>query len=368
MKAKVTKYLEVLRDSKNLLAFSGGVDSSCLFFLLLWENIDFDMAIIDYNVRKEAKKEVKYAQKLAKKYHKKIFTLNAEAIKSNFECNARQVRYAFFEEIIAKHGYQNLILAHQLNDRLEWLLMQLSKGCGLNSLLGFNAISEVKTQSHLGDCSRIYRIVRPMSEISRDEVLAFLKKHKIKYFIDKSNEDSAFKRNYFRKHFSNKLIKNFKSGILKSFHYLHSDFLALYGKSELIECGNIAIFRRDLSDSNLAKNLQNLAKIDNVAKKFGYVISKKQRDEILKSGFSCILGDKIIIDSNKSYIFITKFKKCDSKNHPQNRHKSTKITAKDSTLYHSKAFRERLRIAKIPPKIRPFIDEKTLGEIVDSTQ
>lgn len=368
MKAKVTKYLEILRDSKNLLAFSGGVDSSCLFFLLLRENIDFDLAIIHYNVRKEAKKEIKYAQKLAKKYHKKIFVLNAEAIKSNFECNARQVRYAFFEEIIARHSYQNLILAHQLNDRLEWLLMQLSKGCGLNSLLGFSAISEVKTQSHLSDCSRIYRIVRPMSEVSRDEIVAFLKKHKIKFFIDKSNEDSAFKRNYFRKHFSNKLIKNFKSGILKSFHYLYSDFLALYGESEVIEIGDIVIFRRFLGDSNLAKNLQNLAKIDNVAKRFGYVISKKQRDEILKSGFSCILGDKIIIDSNKSHIFITKIEKCDSKNHPQNRHKSAKNTAKDSALYHSKAFRERLRIAKIPPKIRPFIDEKTLGAIVDSTQ
>lgn len=334
--------LDILRDSKNLLAFSGGVDSTYLFFLLLKNGIDFDMAIVNYGVRKEAKNEVKYAKKLAKKYHKNIFVLESPKIKSDFENKARGVRYEFFESIIAKHYYDNLILAHQLNDRLEWFLMQLTKGCGLNSLLGFSEVKETNLQFLKTHTKNItYRIVRPLIETSRGEILAFLKKHKIKYFIDKSNKNMAFKRNYFRKHFSNKLVKNFKKGIVKSFCYLYNDFLVLYGENAMIEWGHIVLIKRKISEKNLANYLQILSNIDSVAKTFGYVVSKKQRDEIVKSDFSCILGDKIIIDSNENYIFvaINDFKKAQK---------------------HNKKFREKLRIAKIPPKIRPFVNEKCL--------
>lgn len=352
--------LNILKDSRNLLAFSGGVDSTCLFFLLLENDIDFDIAIVNYGVRKEAKKEIKYAKKLAKKYNKHIFILDAPKIKSNFENNARQIRYEFFERIILTYNYDTLLLAHQLNDRLEWFLMQLTKGCGLNSLLGFREVClsqmhflKQSTQILTQDSPKIYRVVRPLSETSRDEILAFLKKRKIKFFIDKSNKNLSFKRNYFRKHFSNKLIKNFQSGIINSLRYLNDDFLALYGKSEIIYIEHIAMFRRVLGDENLV-NLQNLAKIDNAAKYFGYVISKKQRDEILKSQISCILGDKIIIDSNESHIFITT-------NDAKNSH-----NANFSPLKHSKNMRDKLRIAKIPPKIRPFVDEKLLKSILTS--
>ena len=114
-------------------------DSTALFFALMREKIAFDLGIVNYGVRKSAKDEIKYAKKLAKKYHKKIFIFNSPKIKRNFEGEARRVRYAFFERVILENDYENLILAHQLNDRFEWLLMQLTKGCGLNSLLGFSS-------------------------------------------------------------------------------------------------------------------------------------------------------------------------------------------------------------------------------------
>ncbi len=351
-------HLDALRGAKNLLAFSGGVDSSCLFFLLLQEKIDFDLAIVNYGVRKSAKDEIKYGKKLAKKYGKKIFVCESPKIKHNFESEARRVRFAFFERIILAHSYDNLILAHQLNDRFEWLLMQLTKGCGLNSLLGFKSIEEVefrflrsesqkKIFARHCECDSIespkqstcqkYRIIRPMSEISRNEILTFLKKQKIKFFIDKSNKKQNFKRNYFRAHFSNKLIKNFQSGILKSLRYLNADFLALYGKSRVLKIEHIFLIWRPSCENNL----QILANIDSVAKKFGYVISANQRGEIVKSGFSCIVADKIIIDSNKNAIF---------------------VVAKDLSKLqkHTKNFRDKLRLAQIPPKIRPFVSVSLL--------
>lgn len=353
MRARVIKeqllHLDTLRGAKNLLAFSGGVDSSCLFFLLLREKIDFDLAIVNYGVRKSAKDELKYAKKLAKKYGKKIFVCESPKITRNFESEARRVRYAFFERIILAHNYENLILAHQLNDRFEWLLMQLTKGCGLNSLLGFKSIEEVDFR-FLGSESQIdsaqdlaldsrqkYRVVRPMSAISRDEILAFLKKQKITFFVDKSNKKQNFKRNYFRVHFGNKLIKNFQSGILKSFEFLSTDFGALYGESRVLKIEHIFLIKQKSCENNL----QILANIDTVAKNLGYVISTNQRDEIVKSDFSCVVADKIIIDSNKSIIF---------------------VVAKDlsKAQKHAKKFRDKLRLAQIPPKIRPFVSESLL--------
>lgn len=357
MKKRVIKkellHLDALRGAKNLLAFSGGVDSSCLFFLLLREKIDFDLAIVNYGVRKSAKNELKYAKKLAKKYDKKIFILDSPKITRNFESKARRVRFAFFERVILAHNYENLILAHQLNDRFEWLLMQLTKGCGLNSLLGFKSIEKVDFR-FLGGESQIdsaldlpldsrqnyrqnYCVVRPMSAISRTEILAFLKKQKITFFIDKSNENEKFKRNYFRAHFGNKLIKNFRRGIVKSFEFLSADFLALYGKSRVLKIEHIFLILRKSCENNL----QILFNIDSVAKNLGYVISKNQRDEIVKSGFSCVVADKIIIDSNKSAVF---------------------VVAKDlsKAQKHDKKFRDKLRLAQIPPKIRPFVSKSLL--------
>lgn len=352
-------HLDALSGAKNLLAFSGGVDSSCLFFLLLREKIDFDLAIINYGVRKSAKNELKYAKKLAKKYDKKIFILDSPKITRNFESEARRVRFAFFERIILAHNYENLILAHQLNDRFEWLLMQLTKGCGLNSLLGFKSIEEVdfrflgseslcprhcecdfiESPKQSKNCHK-YRIIRPMSAISRTEILAFLKKQKITFFIDKSNKNEKFKRNYFRAHFGNKLIKKFRRGIVKSFEFLGADFLALYGESRVLKIEHIFLIGRKSSENNL----QILFNIDSVAKNLGYVISKSQRDEIIKSDFSCVVADKIIIDSNKSAVF---------------------VVAKDlsKAQKHDKKFRDKLRLAQIPPKIRPFVSESLLESL-----
>lgn len=355
-------HLDALKGRKNLLAFSGGVDSTALFFALMREKIAFDLGIVNYGVRKSAKDEIKYAKKLAKKYHKKIFIFDSPKIKRNFEGEARRVRYAFFERLILENDYENLILAHQLNDRFEWLLMQLTKGCGLNSLLGFS--SNVKSNFRFLECEsqldlrtknrQTYRIIRPMSEISRFEIKAFLKAHKIKFFVDKSNKNANFKRNYFRKKFGNKLVKKFVRGIVKSLRYLNADFNALYGESRTLKIGHIFLISRETSanlmldsckscESN-ANHLQILAQIDSVAKQLGYVISQNQRVEIIKSAFSCILGDKIVIDSNANFIFMCA-------NDLQNAQR------------YDKKFREKLRIAKIPPKIRPFVDETTMDSL-----
>ncbi|NPA28128.1 MAG: tRNA lysidine(34) synthetase TilS, partial [Epsilonproteobacteria bacterium] len=168
-----------LKTSKNLLAFSGGVDSTALFFILKNLEIEFDIAIVDYALREEAYKEIEYAKSLAKEHNKKIFIKRAPKFSSNFEANAREFRYSFFKEIIKEHNYNSLITAHQLNDKIEWFLMRFSKGAGVSELSG---MSKIEREDE-------FFLVRPLLDISKDELLEFLEKNRIKYFIDKSNFD-----------------------------------------------------------------------------------------------------------------------------------------------------------------------------------
>jgi tRNA(Ile)-lysidine synthase len=208
-----------IKNQKNLLAFSAGIDSAALFFLLLEQNISFDITIVDYNLRVQSKDEISYAKELALKYNKSIFIKDVKLENnSNFEKIARDIRYSFFEEIISENSYENLITAHQLNDKLEWFLMQLSKGAGLVELIGFNEFEEKNN----------YKIYKPLLNITKDALENFLKVNNHKYFIDESNFDEKYKRNFFRHNFSNPFLENFSSGVKKSFEYLLLIHLQFY--------------------------------------------------------------------------------------------------------------------------------------------
>jgi tRNA(Ile)-lysidine synthase len=313
-----------IKESKNLLAFSAGIDSSALFFLLLQENINFDIAIVNYNMRKESKDELQYAKELALKYNKKIFYKEIELkLKSNFEKNARDIRYDFFKEIVSNNSYDTLITAHQLNDKLEWFLMQLSKGAGLIELIGFNEFEE----------NDLFRIYKPLLEVSKDELKNFLDENNIKYFIDSSNYEEKYKRNYFRHNFADKFINEYKEGIKNSFKYLQKDINSLNFTSDaLIKIKELEVFK-NLEDDNL-----NIRIIDLSLKKRGILLSKAQRGEILKQK-EIIISDKIAISIKNDYIWISP--------------KSLKVM--------DKKFKENCRILKIPKNIRAYIKEKEIN-------
>ncbi len=312
-----------IKESKNLLAFSAGIDSTALFFIMLKENIDFDIAIVNYNLREESKEELQYAKDLALKYNKRIFCKEAQLeSKSNFEKTARDIRYSFFKEIIKENSYDTLITGHQLNDKLEWFLMQLSKGAGLVELIGFKEFEE----------NEFYKTFKPLLEISKNELESFLKENNIQYFIDKSNYDEKYKRNYFRHNFSDKFLNEYKEGVKNSFKYLEKDVNSLnIANKALYQISQLEIYT-NMNDENL-----NIRLVDLSLKKRGLLLSQSQRSEILRQK-EITISNKICISIKKDFIWICP--------------KSNEIM--------DKKFKEKCRIQKIPKNIRAYIKEKEI--------
>jgi len=302
------------KSPDNLLAFSAGVDSTALFFHLLEKNIPFDIAIVNYHTRPTSSEEVEYARFLAQKYGKKIYIKECRLERFS-EKTARECRYAFFEEIIKTHGYRTLITAHQLNDRFEWFLMQFSKGAGLKELV---AMSEWEERE-------FYKIYRPFYNVSRKEILSFLDERGIKYFVDESNRDVKFKRNFIREEFSNRFLELYEKGVKNSFEYLEKD-LGLLFKKEWHKDGALYYFEKNIPDADIKK-------CDLILKELGVLMTKAQRDEVIKTGFSCVVQGKVAVDTDGERIFIAPYVK----------------TPMD------KKFRDYMRKKRIPPKIRGYL-------------
>ncbi len=310
--------LKLLKNQKNLLAFSAGVDSSALFFLLLQDDIKFDIAIVDYGLREQSKEEVKYAKELAIKYNSTCHTFNAKKLDKNFEAKARDIRYDFFEQLIKEYNYDNLITAHHLGDRFEWMLMQFCKGAGCAEMAGMQMM----------DKKEFYTLIRPLLHLDKSELLCFLNKNKIKYFQDETNFDETIKRNSFRHNITNPLLKKHLSGIKKSFNYIDEDRKELVQDTKIQTIGDFAYFKS--SDNKRT----DIFAIDKYLKTKLHMPSASER-ELLKTQKTVVLGRKFVVNQEHGYIFIAPYK--------------------NQNLYMPKVFKEECRVLKIEPKLRPYL-------------
>ena len=312
----LTLDLSPLKGKKNLLAFSAGVDSSALFFLLLENHIKFDIAIVNYGTRKESDTEEAHAKALAKKHKLYCHSIKAPAFHSHFEKQARDFRYEFFESLIIIEGYDTLITAHQLNDQLEWLLMRLSKGAGLSELLGLEPVTK----------KRHYALIRPLLAYSKEELLQYLQTNGHPYFVDESNVDETYERNKFRKQFSDALIAAYKDGIQRSMEYLRKD-------KEVLESGFETIYSNKLLYTvKLHTPTAKVKAADITLKRLGYLLSSKQRQEIEKE-VSLVIGGTWSIALQDDLLFIAPYLTADM----------------------PKKFKELCRVLNVPSKIRPYL-------------
>ncbi|HBI17709.1 MAG: tRNA(Ile)-lysidine synthase [Candidatus Moranbacteria bacterium GW2011_GWF2_34_56] len=181
--------------SKIVVGVSGGPDSVCLLDILasLSKKKKFQLLVvhINYGLRGvDSDKDEVFVRKLAQIYNLKLEVLDAkkESQRKPTESFLRELRYDFFEKIRKENKFDLTAVAHNQDDQAETMLMRLIRGSGL---LGLGSIRPKNN-----------RIVRPLLDTSRREIMAYLKNKNLKYRLDKTNKESKYLRNKIR----NKLI------------------------------------------------------------------------------------------------------------------------------------------------------------------
>lgn len=310
-------HLDLLKEGKVLLAFSGGVDSTALFHLLIEHNIAFDIAHVNYHTRESSDDEEKSAQELALKYQLQCFAHSCHLGKSNFEHRAREERYSFFGYLMQKHHYTYLLTAHQLNDRLEWLMMQICRGSGLPEMLGI--------RSH--DSREGIEILRPLLEWDREAIEAYLEKYTIAHHIDESNTDERYTRNVFRHRYSAPMMHEYRDAIRRSFRYLEEDNETLIVAMEFVTVDKFSY----------AKNPQNIRSliygIDRFFKDNGYLLSQHNK-KALKKGGEHIIARHTVVSIEQDYTFIAPY---------------------EPDVIMDKGFKEECRVLKVGTKLRGYL-------------
>ena len=197
------------RKKTCLLTVSGGLDSTVMCELFYRAGFPFAVAHCNFNLRgKESDGDEQLVRVLAAKYKVDVFVKSfptkqyAEEKSLSIQLAARELRYAWFEELRKQHQYALVATAHHLNDNIETIIYNLIKGTGIRGLRGI----PVK-QGH---------IIRPMLFAARHEIEAFQKEHQIAYREDSSNADDKYTRNKIR-HLLIPFMKEINPALEKTF-------------------------------------------------------------------------------------------------------------------------------------------------------
>lgn len=205
---------KLLKDNdKIVIATSGGPDSMALLYLTMQvkKNIKIICAHVNHNTgRVGQNEEQEYVKNFCKKNNIIFETMKIENYSDdNFENEARNKRYEYFDKIIKKYEAKYLLTAHHGDDLMETILMRIVRGSSLKGYAGFMKETQKKN----------YKVIRPLIEVTKDDILKYNEQNQIKYFIDKTNYDESYTRNRYRKNILPKLKEEDKNVHLKFYKF-----------------------------------------------------------------------------------------------------------------------------------------------------
>ncbi len=191
----IRRYAMIGRGEKVLIALSGGPDSVCLFQALVFlaGSLKFDLgaAHVNYGLRPEADQEQIFCRELCRFNRVRFHCIRVDAAgeskkscRRNLEEYCRSVRYDYFDKLSNRFGYAKIATGHTADDSAETFILNLIRGADVGGLGGINPAAG--------------KVIRPLLEIGRKEVMEFLTENKLSYRIDPSNLKDIFARNKIR--------------------------------------------------------------------------------------------------------------------------------------------------------------------------
>lgn len=194
----LNQFLENIKNKKLiekgqrvLLAVSGGIDSMVL--LHLFEQSAFDYGIVHCNFQlrgDESDGDERFVREQVQQHGVpsffKTFDTREYARLSgiSIEMAARELRYAYFEELRVKEGFDCIATAHHQDDLMETFFLNLTRKTGIKGLTG------IKEKSGA--------LIRPLLFAGREDIEQYSAKHYIEYREDSSNNEVAYQRNFLR--------------------------------------------------------------------------------------------------------------------------------------------------------------------------
>lgn len=155
---------------------------------------------IHHGLQQAADEWLLFCEALAKKYKIdfdfRLLHIDTESNSGNIEARARTARYEALTELCAYHGVEDLLLAHHQNDQAETVLLQLLRGAGV---AGLSSMPESRALATPPGKAGSITLWRPLLRLSREELEAYAREHKLKWIEDPSNRSSKYRRNAIRK-------------------------------------------------------------------------------------------------------------------------------------------------------------------------
>ena len=255
-KDHIEKKFSFLREKKLLVACSGGVDSVVLVHLMKELNFNLAIAHCNFSLRgKESDGDEMFVIGLAKQLEIPVFAetfdtkIFARDHRISTQMAARNLRYAWFDEVLINFKYDYLLTAHHLDDDMETFFINVSRGTGINGLTGIPSQNE--------------KIIRPLLPFSRNEIERYAETNKLKWREDQTNQKPDYLRNKIRlevlpsfKETNPSIFKNFQTTQrnLKSSKKLIEDYMALIYNlvvTETVDSYNIDIQKlKDIPHTN----------------------------------------------------------------------------------------------------------------------
>lgn len=180
-----------------LLAVSGGIDSMYLLERAsdLMPGASFGIAHCNFSLRgKESDGDEDFVRKAAQEkgipFHTVRFDTEGYSAANgiSIEMAARDLRYGWFGKICSENGYDAVAVAHNADDNAETLLLNILRGCGTRGLCGMQ--KETVRDS--------LKILRPMLDIGRGEILDWMETNGRKWREDSTNAEDGHRRNILR--------------------------------------------------------------------------------------------------------------------------------------------------------------------------